>query len=362
MKILYIYDSMPETYQNYLWGVLENLGNYHEVKSLSYKKHPKADFVMDFHGWRRKAFTLLRKLRLVRNERLDLQWMASFDLVHLQHSYLFPKLKGLLNIPAGSRPLICITLRGGDTYVKPHMSEKWRRFYRESNGWIDSFVVMSEHQRDYLRRWGIEENRIEVIPISFGKPEDLRAKSPNKEILRLVSAFRMCWEKDIARHLECAKYLKTKGIPFQYDFYGDGPDLDQLYFLRSQMGLEQEVRVLGKISNAEFRNVLPSYDFLMQLSRSESLGMSVIESQTLGVPPIVSNEGGLPEVVRHFETGWVCDLASTNAILDEAIKVWKDESLYRQYSERARLFATERFSLKKELSHLNALYERLASR
>ena len=125
-----------------------------------------------------------------------------------------------------------ITLRGGDTYLKPWVDNTWLTFYKNSFHFIDAFVVMTNHQKKYLiEKWNVKDCLIYVIPVSFGIRKKVKPKYPNIGQIKLMSAFRMTWEKNINECLLLAKKMKENGVNFIYDFYGNGKDISQLYFL-----------------------------------------------------------------------------------------------------------------------------------
>jgi len=221
---------------------------------------------------------------------------------------------------------------------------------------------MSEDQKKYLTRWGVPLNRIHVIPISFGEEFKTEPKHPNKGTLKLISVFRMCWEKNIADNLRFVKQIKESGLPVQYDVYGDGQDIGQLYYLLDKFGLNEEVNVKGKLENTLLKKKLNTYDFLLQLSHSESFGMSVVEAQTFGVPAIVSNVDGLGETVIHNHSGFV--LERNFSMREEAntiINLWKNESLYYTMSANAIQFAQSSFNTNAEVGKLVNLYSKLVN-
>src|SRR5690606_22942095 len=128
-----------------------------------------------------KLFGLTHKFHPKLNYAEILLLQRKIDIVHIQHSYLFPKIMGLLAQPSLNRPKIIITLRGGDTYVKPWVQKKWADFYTNYGNKVDAFITMSEHQKNYLHtKWGIEKAKIHVIPISFGLRFNSTPKKPDK--------------------------------------------------------------------------------------------------------------------------------------------------------------------------------------
>ena len=359
MKILYVYDNMPGVYQNYLNGLLKAIKEKLPIKTLVYTTSKTSDYVVGSSLLKDKLQRLYYKLGLTKTPALDLKYMLQYDIVHLQHSYLWKKTLPFLQLKEHQK--LVITLRGGDTYLKPWSYRTLANFYKTGSKEVDAFVVMSENQKAYLERWGVSEDKIHVLPISFGNTSLSKPKYPNNEKLKLVSAFRMTWEKNIEGHIQFAKSLKDRGVPFVYDIYGNGADLDQLYFLVDKYRLKDYVNIKGKVTNANLKSLLPNYDFFVQLSISESLGMSVIEAQSFGLPCVVSNSGGLTEAVIHNKTGIVSNYTEIKVLVDATVLLWKNSDLYYSYSKNALAHVNANFTVDREVEMLKALYTNLLS-
>ncbi|EDM42970.1 amylovoran biosynthesis glycosyl transferase AmsK [unidentified eubacterium SCB49] len=357
MKVLYIYDKMPGLYQNYLRTLLDEIKKKVQMKVLVYHKTNEADIVINSVGLSNKIQRVLFKLKLSKDNSTDIKAMKSFPVIHIQHSYLKNKIYPFFTRVDG--PKIVITLRGGDTYLKPWLSKQWRDFYNNKSSFIAAFVVMSEHQKKYLMRWGVASSKIHVIPISFGKKSLAKPKYPSSDKIRLVSAFRMTWEKNIEGCIKFAALLKEKNIPFSYDLYGDGRDLGQLYLLVDKYELSKEVTIHGSVANPILKERLSSYDFFVQLSISEALPTSVLEAQSLGIPCIVSNSGGLPEAVINLKTAIVQEYDAIESLVEQTVLLWKDKKRYFSYSEAAIKNCNTNFSTEIEANKLLELYTSL---
>lgn len=356
MKILYIYDKMPDSYQKYLSNYLNFIKQNLNVKVLVYTKNNNADYSITTYGVAYYLHYFLYKLKLSKFKTLDNKYMGRFDIVHLQYSFLWRKLEGLVNLK--NSPKLVVTLRGGDTFVKPWMGNLWKDYYKNSNH-IAAFIVMSQVQKAYLSRWGVAPEKIHVIPISFGTYSQAQPKFPNTEVLKLVSAFRMTWEKNIHGTVCFAKLLKDKNINFEYDIYGDGRDLGQLYYLVDRYGLKDYITIKGRVDNDILKQKLIHYDFFVQLSLSDALPTSVLEAQSLGLPCIVSNSGGLPEAVIKDGTGIVEDYNDLEKLVDKTIALWKNSDSYHDFSKNAISNANENFSTEKEYEKLYKLYQNI---
>lgn len=348
---------MPNLYQTYLLNLLTNIESVLNIKSFSYSKNKNADISFKTYGLKDNLQRILSKIGLSKYKSADIKEFCKYDIIHIQHSYLFSKILKLKKIE--SPPKVIITLRGGDTYLKPWFNDKWKTLYK-NNQLVDAFIVMSNHQKEYLQiKWKVAKEKIHVIPVSFGDKTSNIPKVPNREKLKLVSAFRMTWEKNIFDCIKFAILLKDKDIDFSYDFFGDGGDLSQLYYLRDKFNLSSHINIKGKVSNEMFKDKLKGYDFFIQLSLSESLGAAVIEAQSEGVPCIVSASGGLPETLINEVTGFVQKNNDLYTLVEKTIKLWKNEKEYFKFSKEAILFSNNNFSISKEIKSLENLYRSL---
>jgi glycosyltransferase involved in cell wall biosynthesis len=316
---------MPKVYQTYMVELLKNIKSQLNVTSFAYEKGTNADIQFKSYSFIDLVQRFLHKIKLSKIKSNDLKTFNKFDIIHIQHSYLFNKLKFL---PKTSSTKTVITIRGADTYLKPWISKQWRDFFKDDHSKIAAFITVSNHQREYLLKWGVPREKTYVIPISFGDKSLFKPKSPNERVLKLVSAFRMTWEKNITDCLKLAKILKRRNIDFTYDIYGDGNDLGQVFYLVEKYNLIENISIHGKISNEEFKSRLVDYDFFLQLSISESLGATVIEAQSRGIPCLISSTDGLPETIVHNKTGYILKNDDLDEFCNTCISLWKNKEKY----------------------------------
>lgn len=290
---------------------------------------------------------------------LEIKWLkGKIDIVHLHHSFLFKYFKGISNIEANNRPKLIVTLRGSDTYLRPWYDERWLNFYKNSSDKIDAFVVMSQHQKMYLQKWGVSEDKISVIPASI-KSTQSNPKHVNSDNIKIASSFRMTWEKNIAGNLRVIKHLIDKGYKVSYDIYGRGNDISEAYFMVDKYNLHNVVNIKGKIENDAYLSQLKSYDFYLQLSKSESLSISTIEAQSLGLPAIISDSGGMPETIIDGKTGFAIPFTETEKAGEKLSQLFENKDLYMEFSKAAIQNANEKFSNQVEVNSYISLYKSL---
>lgn len=364
IKITELFDAYPVFYQPYIPPVINKLKTIAEfdvsVVVFNGKKNAHTTILPSYY--KRKVLEKIIKLFKTNQAGLNFEEMMFLqnktDIVHIQHSYLFPKILGLLHLKPSKRPKIIITLRGGDTYVKPWIDEKWSNFYKKFGNYVDAFVVMSEHQKLYLQnKWNIEKNRIHIIPISFGETFMAIPKTPKQNEIAIISVFRMCWEKNISGNLLVVKELLQRGLPVHYQLYGDGPDSGQVHYLIDAYELSKAVTYYGKVENSEVKKSMAHSDFMLQLSHSEAFPTSILEAQSMGLPAIVSRAGGLPEAISINKSGYCTEAYNYKSAADYIENLWKNPERYEAFSKAAIETAHSNFSVACETDKLIKLYK-----
>jgi len=90
---------------------------------------------------------------------------------------------------------------------------------------------------------------------------------------------------------------------------GDGPELPKAEELARELGIRDDVRVLG---NQKPEPILQASDLFLLPSRAESFGLAALEAMACGCPVLGYHAGGLPEVVEDGVSGMLapegCDL------------------------------------------------------
>jgi glycosyltransferase involved in cell wall biosynthesis len=136
---------------------------------------------------------------------------------------------------------------------------------------------------------------------------------------------------------------------------GDGELKEWLAERIRHYHLEERVHLVGFVGDAE--QYLKAFDMFLMPSRTEALGLALIEAGYAGLPAIAARAGGIPEIVRHKKTGLLVPTENPHA-LARAIRTlleYPDEA-----AAYAAAFETEtrkNFSKERMLTETFALYE-----
>lgn len=88
------------------------------------------------------------------------------------------------------------------------------------------------------------------------------------------------------------------------DFIGEGPSKEYLTILAKELGLEGQCRFLGGQPRKTIYEELYTYDLLVQPSRYEGFGLTVVEAMAARVPVLVSNIQGPMEIIENGRHGY----------------------------------------------------------
>jgi N-acetyl-alpha-D-glucosaminyl L-malate synthase BshA len=181
--------------------------------------------------------------------------------------------------------------------------------------------------------------------------------APNNErILVHTSNFRRV--KRVEDVVRIFQQVHTR-VPSKLLMIGDGPERQNAERLCRELGLDNDVRFLGKQDAIE--ELLAICDLFLMPSENESFGLAALEAMACEVPVVSSNSGGLPEVNIHGVTGFMSNAGDVNEMAHYAVRLLEDETMLQQFRENA-LSQARQFDLHKILPDYEAYYEEVLER
>ncbi|MSQ78492.1 MAG: colanic acid biosynthesis glycosyltransferase WcaL [Flavobacteriaceae bacterium] len=165
-------------------------------------------------------------------------------------------------------------------------------------------------------------NIIKIVPALDIQKFNLKPSvSTMRPLVRIVSTGRLTWQKGFIYSIEAMKILNQHRIDFLYEIIGDGRQQEELKYQIHQNGLDDKVKLLGKLSHEETKKRLSQSDIYIQPSIQEGFCNAALEAQAIGLLTIVSDAGGLPENVLNGQTGWVVPARSPEALSTKILDI-----------------------------------------
>tara|TARA_B100000508_G_scaffold72661_2_gene56587 strand:+ start:1642 stop:2865 length:1224 start_codon:yes stop_codon:yes gene_type:complete len=132
--------------------------------------------------------------------------------------------------------------------------------------------------------------------------------------------------------------------------YGIGPDEDMLRKLIDELGVQDQVRMLGHIDHSDMPKYLKACDIFIRPSRSEGMGNSFVEAMAAGLPVIATQEGGIADFLfdEHRNpdqgtTGWAVDADSPEQIAAAVEDIMTRPNKVEAVTARAKALALEKY-------------------
>jgi N-acetyl-alpha-D-glucosaminyl L-malate synthase BshA len=135
-----------------------------------------------------------------------------------------------------------------------------------------------------------------------------------------------------------------RAMPATLIMIGDGPDRVDAENESRDLGVEKDVRFLGRLDSVA--TLLQGSDLFVLPSQTESFGLAALEAMACGAPVVASRAGGLPEVIDDGVNGLLEPVGSVEAMGRRAVELLRDPGRHTAMSlaavEKAQQFSAER--------------------
>jgi glycogen(starch) synthase len=136
-----------------------------------------------------------------------------------------------------------------------------------------------------------------VEMVSAGVPEELFLIRRRPDDFLLYFGRLDIFHKGIDTLLEAVALLAKKRPSVELRIAGRGSSGPKISAMISDLGIENNVKLLGAVSDAERNELLATAAIQLMPSRFEGFGLAAAEAMAAGVPLVAASVGSLPEVV-----------------------------------------------------------------
>ncbi|WP_448546868.1 glycosyltransferase [Thalassotalea fusca] len=202
-------------------------------------------------------------------------------------------------------------------------------------------------------------NKVEVIPLGIEDIPQVPSMSVPKETIQLLMIGRLTYYKGHRNMIKAIRKLTLLGIDVHLDIVGTGELKESITALVKKYSLEDNIALLGKLSEESLNKKLLTCDVLClpSIEKTEAFGVVILEAARVGKPALVTDVkgSGMSWVVQDGKTGIV---AKANDVADLAAKIqWASEN--RQQLENYGKNARKRFESDFRVSHIASQIENL---
>lgn len=141
------------------------------------------------------------------------------------------------------------------------------------------------------------------------KVAQIRQQYRGKADYMFCTVSRLAKEKNLYFQMEglaCLKrLLKKEKKTFRHMMIGDGPQKKELMRRIQELGLTENVLLLGNVDNTEIKNYQAAADLFLFTSKSETQGIVLLEAMAVENPVIAVEASGVRDVVKNGENGYL---------------------------------------------------------
>jgi glycosyltransferase involved in cell wall biosynthesis len=185
-----------------------------------------------------------------------------------------------------------------------------------------------------LERIGIDPRQIDVAPIATDVSRFAAVPPPNWSAKHVLCVSRLEWEKGVDVLLEAWPSVVARIPDARLRIVGAGSQEASLKQQATERGVADSVEFVGW--RADVREDLVWSSLVVQPSRFEGWGLSVIEAVASGRPVVMTDVGAAGEVIRDDESGRVVPVENPAALSNALVEVLERPDAGAAFAERAR--------------------------
>lgn len=200
---------------------------------------------------------------------------------------------------------------------------------------------------DLERLVGISPARVDVVPLGCGRPGGAIQPTPQPELRKrsgagerpiVLSASAKLPHKNLARLIEALALLPAPRPLLVLPGYPT-PHEAELAARAAQLGVSDDVRLLGWVSDEELEGLYAAAAAFVFPSLYEGFGLPVLEAMARGVPVACSDRGALAEVsgdaALHFDPASAASIsAAMRTLLTDGAAAERHRQLGRARAAR----------------------------
>jgi len=259
---------------------------------------------------------------------------------------------------------------GARTYVSAHGIDVWRPLGSAKLSAL-RHVTAIWPVSDYTRQRMLMENpslrniRFDVLPNTLGPSAGTVAATPHgasqppgKVVLCVSRMAASEPYKNVEKLIRAMPDVLARQPDTTLVIVGPGDDRPRLEGISQSLGLGQQIRFMGRVSDAELQSHFAACDLFVLPSTGEGFGIVYLEAMQYGKACIGARAAAVPEVIEDGVTGLLVDPEKPEQLSAGIIRLLQDDALRVQMGEQGRRRLEEKFSMPAFRRRLEALLRR----
>ena len=210
-------------------------------------------------------------------------------------------------------------------------------------------VVVAEYQRRELLKCGVRNEQIHLIPCGAPVNEIGLAESVGRQPCRFLAIGRLIEKKAPLATLQAFAECQRAVPDVSLTIIGEGPLRGEIQSLCQELGINSQVRLLGRQPSDTVMRELQSSSVFVQHSVTTAKGdmegwpVSIAEAMAAGLPVVATGHAGIPAQVIDGETGFLVEEQDWRSMGRQMALLAANPELRVRMGRRSAEVAKERF-------------------
>lgn len=203
-------------------------------------------------------------------------------------------------------------------------------------------VAPSAYLKSIIATWGVDQKKITVIysslhPLHVDASKDELRSQLAYEGTVIVSVGRLVPWKGFSELITAIASLKKEISDVSLVIIGDGPLGEDLRNQVERDGLQDTVRLVGRMGKETLGAAIKAADIFVLNTAYEGLSHQLLEVMDIGTPIITTNVGGNVELIKDGVSGFLVEPNDTEALKDTIKRLVSNKELQTRLTQNARV-------------------------
>jgi len=197
---------------------------------------------------------------------------------------------------------------------------------------MHKLLVASSWMQEELLMNGFKQAQVKCFPYAAKGAENIEVlpPSPHRELLYVGQIIR---SKGLDYFLRSLSALQGE---WRVNIIGDGNMMEECQALIKSLGMEQKVRMLGRVDHQQLAAYYASARFTVFPSRwPEPQGLTGLEAMAYGRPVVGFAVGGVPDWLQHEQNGLLVAPADVAGLTAAMQRLLDDDALVQRLGRQA---------------------------
>jgi glycosyltransferase involved in cell wall biosynthesis len=231
----------------------------------------------------------------------------------------------------------------------------------------DRIIAVSGATKDYVLSLGAKPKKVKVLhngvdmvkfrPLAGKRMEMRRKLGISESAIVVLTVRRLVYKNGVDTLIEGANIAVKKNPRIVFLAVGKGPDSDRVKLRIQQLGIEENFKLAGFVSDADLPSYYNAADLFVLPSKSgEGLPLVALEAMACTLPVIATDVGGIREVLKE-DYGKLVPPNQPELLAEAVLDFAAQDFSQRKLELRAMM--EEKFSWDTNVERLIEIYEEL---